>query len=395
MVLIRLSPLTLVCLFVASSSSSSSSPLAIFVKAPLAAAATGVAFSMGMYCFSSHVQVAHAEETRRPVLGETDASITGDLMSDKKNEKETEKARTDKDEMGNALPKANPGKFEQVGKEAKGGEVLALDVSDGARVSLQLPVYQSQEKLMAIQHMMWLGTSFIGESKGFYEFTSILQTNKLVMTGAIDSLWRLQGRAIGMMGKRTMARLQFQMCPEAKIPDQVTFKADYSGEDFSITFDSANIMDQVSLSYLQKITENVSVGSQLAFVPVPPPDKILGPLTFVARYKNADTTLSGNVCNVQDKLNLGLSYARKVDKHCSVAAEMMMGFQKTSSTIGLKYDFHNDSKSRYAAQFDTDCTCTVLYSEEVIPGIRVGYCGQVQNMKDDYMFGMTIANGEA
>jgi len=331
--------------------------------------------------------MAEAEAKHRPVLGQTDSGITGDLFEEEKKDKDKDDGG-ERDEFGNLLPKTNPGRFEAVGKESK--EILALDMSDGARISLQSPVYQSQEKMLAVQQMLWLGTSFVGESKGFYEFTTMLQTNKLVMTGAVDSLWRLQGRAISMMGKHSMGRLQFQLCPEAKIPDQVSLKFDYSGNDFSFSVDSTNILEQLSFGYLQKITDRLSVGTQYTMVPM----MLLAPLTLVARYKDKDSVLTGNLCNVQDRFNLNLSYMRRVDKHYSVATELMMGFQKTSTAVGLKYNFLNDTKSRYSALFDTDFNCSATYSEEVIPGIRMGFCGQVANLKDDYMFGMTLQNGE-
>lgn len=48
-------------------------------------------------------------------------------------------------------------------------------------------------------------------SRRFYECMTILQSGKFVMTGGIDSMWRLQGRTIAMLRPGLLGKMQFQV----------------------------------------------------------------------------------------------------------------------------------------------------------------------------------------
>mmetsp|Transcript_19971 Transcript_19971/g.38699 ORF Transcript_19971/g.38699 Transcript_19971/m.38699 type:complete len:400 (-) Transcript_19971:180-1379(-) len=302
----------------------------------------------------------------------------------------------EKDEFGNAISKHNPGKFENVSKEAK--EVLALDLTDGARLMGQFPIIQSQQKILMHSHTIWMGTNFLGPEKGFYEFQAMLQAGKFVMTGGMDSMWRLQGRVVKMMAKSMVIRAQFQLCPDGKTPDDLRLRGDYTGSDFSVNGEllagmsnGAAGIEQLSGSYLKTLTPQLAVGAQLTILPA----YLIAPLAIAARYKESENeTWSMTLANVQNKLNMNLSYARKVDDNYTLATETLIGFQKVWSCVGLKYDFKNDFKSRYAALFDTDLNTSMTFSEEVLPAIRAGYCAQYQHKKNEYTFGMSLMVGD-
>eukprot|EP00472_Partenskyella_glossopodia_P006470 CAMPEP_0197529208 /NCGR_PEP_ID=MMETSP1318-20131121/27618_1 /TAXON_ID=552666 /ORGANISM="Partenskyella glossopodia, Strain RCC365" /LENGTH=384 /DNA_ID=CAMNT_0043084589 /DNA_START=56 /DNA_END=1210 /DNA_ORIENTATION=- len=296
----------------------------------------------------------------------------------------------DRDEFGNRLPKNNPGRFDMVGRESK--EVLAFDISDGLRVSTQMQLgMPTAEKAFITNHIFWLGTQNAGTDKGSYEFQTILQSGKFVMIGGIDTLKRLTGRVVSMLAKGTMLKSQFQIVPnDEKVPDSIIVKLEQAGSDWSAAAESSNILESLSLSYLQKLTKSVSLGAQYTVFPL----YGIAPLTCVGRYKQNGHTMCANVSWMQNQMNVQLAYARKVDKHFSLATETVLTAQKSHSAVGLKYDFLNDSKSRYFASFDSDMNTSVHYSEEVVPMCRIGVCGQIQHAKNDYVFGMQFSMGE-
>lgn len=297
-----------------------------------------------------------------------------------------------KDEFGNDLNRMNPGKFDTISKTAN--EVLNPEITDGARISLQQPLFAPMSndgqpaKYLGLNHTLWMGTSFFGPEKKFYEMQTALQCGKFVLIGSLDSMYRVNGRAIALLGKGLIGRLQFMMSPNPRMPDNFALKGEYRGSDYTTTAELSS--DSIGATYLQTINSQWAMGAQYLFSPA----SFMSPLILCARYRQGGNTAVAQVAHVQDRLNLTVHYSRKFDKHYTLATMVQLMPQKMASSAGIKYDFCNESRARYYATFDTDLTCSTHYSEEVIPQFRMGFCGQIQHQKSEYQFGMTFAMGE-
>ncbi|GAB5369178.1 hypothetical protein AAMO2058_001383300 [Amorphochlora amoebiformis] len=181
------------------------------------------------------------------------------------------------------------------------------------------------------------------------------------------------------------------MSPNERIPDNFVTKLDVAGSDYTLALEATGLGDSVQISYLQKLLPGFSLGAQYVFVP----SYLMTPVNVAAHYKWKGTILTLSATRMGPKqYQVSTNYARKVDKNFTVAAELNMG-QRMSSSVGVKYDFKNETKSRYQASFDSELTSSVAYSEELIPGVRVGYCGSIAHSKNEAMFGMQFSTGEA
>jgi mitochondrial import receptor subunit TOM40 len=290
--------------------------------------------------------------------------------------KPADETRKDWPSWGFDIGLPNPGKFEDISKETK--DITGTqEFFDGMRFELQRGLSSN----FTVAHLISMGSS---DTNGSYTFHTTYQTNKALALGRFDSEGRVIGRVQFTPTQRFTATVQSQVSLDPP-QSHVSGELDYKGNDF---YGQARVENKggLSLSYLQSVTNNVSVGGELVHVPSQGTVLALG-----ARLNQPKWILSGMV-NTMSQGTLGFTW--KTGKKADFATELAMSRNPQDDSLqslwsgGFIYTFRT---SRFKATVNSDLRVGACLDELLNDYMKVSLVGDLDHREQKYKLGFGLS----
>lgn len=268
----------------------------------------------------------------------------------------------------------NPGKFEELQKEAKG--VLGLEVFDGARFEISKPLNQN----FVVSHSVMMGSSVIPPS---YEFGANVADEKMLLASRIDCNGRLTGRYQHQLTPSLAVRGMANLSGE-RTQDNIQLDVDIKGQHSysGLRYVSGGMF---MATYMQSVSPSVALGSELFHHA----GKMITGLHGGLRVGGADRVFTAKSSSFG---GLELTYAHKVNDKVSLATEMQYYHNQVCSFgVGAEFKLR---QATYKGLVTSDCTVAATLEEKVMPGLAsFVLSGQVNHKKKDYKFGFGFLLG--
>ncbi|KAI0243691.1 translocase of outer mitochondrial membrane [Massospora cicadina] len=172
----------------------------------------------------------------------------------------------------------------------------------------------------------------------------------------------------------------------------VTLEGNYAGPDN--TFNIKTLNPSVSTgtgilaaSYLQSITKNLALGSEVA-VQRPSPEMEDSAMSYVIKYATPQSTF---VAQLHDKSVLEASYFRKVSDTAEFAANLQAvaapGNRDAICTLGAKFEF---KQATMRTQIDTTGRVATLLEERIVPPLTLLLSADLDHFKGQSRFGLGV-----
>lgn len=293
--------------------------------------------------------------------------------------------------VDNAL---NPGTFEDLHKNCKD---VFPQVFEGGK----LIISKGLSSHFQISHTMSLATF---QPSGYRFGCTYVGTKQFspqeafpVLIGDIDPSGNLNANIIHAFSERLRTKCVAQIQNNKCVASQLT--ADYKGTDFTASVTAGNI-DPVSNSgllvgqYLQRITSNLSLGTELLYQFGPQvPGGQISVLSLAGRLTGEDWQASANISPLAG--NVHACYFHKISDQLSVAAELetSLRLQESTATIGYQVEIPN-AHTTFKAQLDTNWCIGAVMEKKLQPfPFTFALSGYANHVKGQYRFGVGLIVG--
>ncbi|GAB4814969.1 hypothetical protein N2152v2_002015 [Parachlorella kessleri] len=334
--------------------------------------ASGGAGAMGAY-FSKCEPAAPAPAAVNPFLTPTAAAAAAAAAE--------KKVATDY----TALPQ--PVRYEELQREVMMS--LKPDLFEGLRFDITKPLNQnfalSHSVFMGNQDVPTAGAQVVKMAIGTYEFGANLVTNKgNLLLGRINSDGRLTGRIKYDLTDWAAAKAQFQMAQE-KGMSQAMFDCDLKGKDWNgqLKYGTSNFY---GANYFQSITPQIAVGGEVFYLA----EQRRSGFGLAAR-RQADKSVA--TLQIANTGLISLSYVQKVSEKVSLASDFMYNVNSREATATFGYDYIL-RQCRLRGRIDSDGKIAAFLEERVNVGVNFILSAEIDHTKNDYKFGFGMAIGE-
>lgn len=277
-----------------------------------------------------------------------------------------------------------PGPFEQLQKESRDVFVGHL-MFDGGKFDIAKMVTPNFQ----VTHRYSLGAK---DQPQTYTFGSFFAHNKGFLMGEIDPSFNLNGRFAHSISEHVTLKGMTQMNSNGKA---IIGEVDVNQDDFSANLKLINLnfferTGAISASYLQSVTQSLALGVELSahsgFN-----NQISSTLAVVGRLSHGNAIMNANLTT---NGAVSLSYHQKVNEQISIASEFeaaLTGTQRDSFfQTGVKFDLR---AATMRAQIDTLGRVTAVLEEKLTPAFSVLLCGEIDHFKSSSRFGVGINVG--
>lgn len=280
-----------------------------------------------------------------------------------------------------------PVKYEELQRESL--MILKPDTFEGLRFDFTRPLNQN----FAICHSMFAGNvevptnnaQVIKMPMGTYEFGANLVSNQgNMMVGRILTDGRMTGRIKYDFNQRVGAKLQLQMAPE-KGMSQSMFDLEFKGFDWNgqLKFGSNEFY---GVNYLQSVTPRLALGGEAFWLG----QQRKSGTGFAGRY-TGDTFVA--TAQVATTGLVSLTYVQKISEKVSLASDFMWNWNAREATASFGYDYML-RQCRLRGRIDSEGKVAALLEERLNQGVNFLLSGEIDQWKKDYKFGFGLTVGE-
>lgn len=304
-------------------------------------------------------------------------------------EKTTDKKKKKRRGVG-VKPLPNPGKFDDYQKESK--ETLTADVFQGARVEINFIPVQRPDKQMGVV----LVTHFDAEAPGgkVVEIGTQMYSEKQILIGRLDDQMRVMGRWHYNISPALSFRSLFQSQSGGQ-DFNAMLDLDYKGKD---SFWHGKISQSpqgrmVTFSHQKSITQKMSLGAEIMH------QVGMGShLTAVLRHKRE--TNQGKQAQVVTGMigSMGsacVSYTHQICPQILLSTEANLGIGQDGNVAlltnaGALYKYQS---FKFQANLKGDLTMQMALESQVMEGIHLSFCSEVNHMDGGSAWGLGFRLG--
>jgi mitochondrial import receptor subunit TOM40 len=163
------------------------------------------------------------------------------------------------------------------------------------------------------------------------------------------------------------------------------FSFDYKGKDFRSQFQLGNNAFYGG-NYIQSVTKNLSLGTEAFWLG----QQRKSGVGFVARYDTKKMVATGQIATTG---LVSLSYVQKVSEKVSLASDFMYNHMAKDVTASFGYDYML-RQCRLRGKIDTNGVVSALLEERLTPGVNFVLSAELDHWKKDYKFGFGMVLGE-
>lgn len=213
------------------------------------------------------------------------------------------------------------------------------------------------------------------------------------MHGVIDTNGIFQGKYHMNFTKNFALRFQSQISNQ---PGQSMLQTelDYLGPDYSLNAkvinpDVAGQTGILTASCMQSLTKNFSVGAEVVGQRMGAKEPVETGFNVGAKYATPTSIITANL---QHMAALQLSYFQKVSPSVELGSELqllMLGPTRSDAlcTVSAKFDY---KQALVRTQVDSAGKVALLYEEKIYPGFSLLLAGEIDHAKASSRFGLGI-----
>ncbi|URE47115.1 ARF [Musa troglodytarum] len=275
-----------------------------------------------------------------------------------------------------------PVPFEEIQREALMS--LKPELFEGLRFDFTKGINQT----FALSHSVFMGSmevpsqssDIIKVPTAHYEFGANFLDPKLMLIGRILTDGRLNARVKCDLTDNLTLKINAQLTNEPHF-SQGMFNFDYKGRDFRSQFQIGNNAFY-GANYIQSVSPHLSLGSEVFWLG----HQRKSGIGFAARYNTDKMVTTGQVASTGI---VALSYVQKVSEKVSLASEFMYNHMTRDVTSSFGYDYIL-RQCRLRGKLDSNGVVGAFLEERLNMGVNLLLSAEVRRIdhsKKDYKFG--------
>uniref|UniRef100_A0A0D9UZL6 Mitochondrial import receptor subunit TOM40-1 n=1 Tax=Leersia perrieri TaxID=77586 RepID=A0A0D9UZL6_9ORYZ len=217
-----------------------------------------------------------------------------------------------------------------------------------------------------------------------YEFGANYLHPKMVLMGRVSHDGRLSARTKWDPSENLCVKINAQLTSEPHY-SQGMLHCDYKGKDFRTQLQLGNGA-YYGGNYIQSVTKNLSLGTEFFWIG----QHRKSGVGFAARYDTKKMVATGQIATTGV---VSLSYVQKVSEKVSLASDFMYNPMAKDVTASFGYDYML-RQCRLRGKIDTNGVVSALLEEHMAPGVNFNLSAEVDHWKKDYKFGFGMSIGE-
>ena len=266
---------------------------------------------------------------------------------------------------------------------------LKPDLFEGLRFDLTKPLNHN----FALSHSIFMGNMDVPTANAQvvkmpianYEFGANLVTNSgNLMLGRITTDGRLTGRVKYDLADWASLKSQFQLASERGM-SQGMFDLDLKGKDWNGQL-KLGTSQFYGANYFQSVTPHLALGGEVFYLA----EQRRSGLGLAGRYQTDKYIATAQVANTG---LLSLSYLQRVNEKVSLASEFMWNANSKEASAAFGYDYML-RQSRLRGRIDTDGKVGAYLEQRVNVGVNFLLSAEIDYLRKDHKFGFGMTVGE-
>lgn len=279
-----------------------------------------------------------------------------------------------------------PVPFEEIQREALMS--LKPELFEGLRFDFTKPLNQK----FSLSHSVFMGSlevpaqasETIKVPTAHYEFGANFLDPKLMLIGRVMTDGRLNARVKCDLTDNLTLKVNAQLTQEAHY-SQGMFNFDYKGSDYRSQFQIGNNAFY-GANYIQSVTPNLSMGTEMFWLG----HQRKSGIGFASRY-NTDKMVG--TLQVASTGIVALSYVQKISEKVSLASDFMYNHMSRDVTASFGYDYLL-RQCRLRGKIDSNGVVAAYLEERLNMGVNFLLSAEIDHCKKNYKFGFGMTVGE-
>ncbi|KAJ8478753.1 hypothetical protein OPV22_022480 [Ensete ventricosum] len=279
-----------------------------------------------------------------------------------------------------------PVPFEEIQREALMS--LKPELFEGLRFDFTKGLNQT----FALSHSVFMGSmevpsqssDIIKVPTAHYEFGANFLDPKLMLIGRILTDGRLNARVKCDLTDNLTLKINAQLTNEPHF-SQGMFNFDYKGQDFRSQIQIGNNAFY-GANYIQSVSPHLYLGSEVFWLG----HQRKSGIGFAARYNTDKMVTTGQIASTGI---VALSYVQKVSEKVSLASEFMYNHMTRDVTSSFGYDYIL-RQCRLRGKLDSNGVVAAFLEERLNMGVNLLISAEIDHSKKDYKFGFGMTVGE-
>ncbi|XP_020267207.1 mitochondrial import receptor subunit TOM40-1-like [Asparagus officinalis] len=321
--------------------------------------------------------VSHADSPSPPLPSPAGLAT---LLPPPKEEKEKAPEKVDYFNLPCPVP------FEEIQREALMS--LKPDLFEGLRFDFTKGLSQK----FSLSHSVFMGSTELPSQSSetvkvptsHYEFGANFLDPKLMLIGRMMTDGRMSARVKCDLTDNLIMKVNAQLTNEPHY-SQGMFNFDYKGHDYRAQFQIGNNAFYGG-NYIQSITPNLSLGTEVFWLG----QQRKSGIGFAARYNTDKMVATGQVASTGI---VALSYVQKISEKVSLASDFMYNHMTRDVTSSFGYDYIL-RQCRLRGKVDSNGCIAAFLEERLNMGVNFILSAEVDHRKKDYKFGFGLTVGE-
>jgi len=292
----------------------------------------------------------------------------------------------EKEEKVDYLNLPCPVPFEEIQREALMS--LKPELFEGLRFDFTKGLNQK----FSLSHSVFMGSlevpaqaaETIKVPTAHYEFGANFLDPKLMLIGRVMTDGRLNARVKCDLTDNLTLKVNAQLTQEAHY-SQGMFNFDYKGSDYRAQFQIGNNAFY-GANYIQSVTPNLSMGTEMFWLG----HQRKSGIGFASRY-NTDKMVG--TLQVASTGIVALSYVQKISEKVSLASDFMYNHMSRDVTASFGYDYLL-RQCRLRGKIDSNGVVAAYLEERLNMGVNFLLSAEIDHCKKNYKFGFGMTVGE-
>ncbi|KAG6527440.1 hypothetical protein ZIOFF_009542 [Zingiber officinale] len=217
-----------------------------------------------------------------------------------------------------------------------------------------------------------------------YEFGANFLDPKLMLIGRVLTDGRMNARVRCDLTDNLALKIHAQLTNEPHF-SQGMFQFDYKGKDYRSLFQLGNNAFY-GANYIQSVSPNLSLGGEIFWIG----HQRKSGIGFAARYNTDKMVATAQVATTGI---VGLSYVQKISEKVSLASDFMYNQMSRDVTSTFGYDYIL-RQCRLRGKIDTNGVVSALLEERLNMGVTLLLSAEIDHAKKDNKFGFGLTVGE-
>lgn len=217
-----------------------------------------------------------------------------------------------------------------------------------------------------------------------YEFGANFIDPKLMLFGRIMTDGRLNARVKCDLTDNLSFKGNAQLTNEPHMSHGMAY-FDYKGKDYRSQFQLGNGA-LLGANYIQSVTPNLSFGGEVFWAG----QHRKSGIGYAARYNTDKMVATGQVASTG---LVALSYVQKISEKVSLASDLMYNYMSKEATASFGYDYIL-RQCRLRGKIDSNGCASAFLEERLNMGLNFILSAELDHRKKDYKFGFGLTVGE-